>query len=187
MNFLAGEKVKHTMREREGVFVQAAAEPGYGLVDYGSGPEMVSLKYLALAFAKRTPMQHVLATDPAALLGFADEFKSKHGVVRVYGAPKYIDSVSEQLSACCSALTPTTAVDYIKVAPTDLSCGPKFSISMDSISQSLVDRLGVLVWDRTNSRSHGVKIQSKPLVEYLLREHNIIPALPCAWRGRSIK
>ncbi len=177
MKFLVGEKVKNTMRDKVGVVMSVSVTTA--LVDYGNNVqgELTSLKYLELV-KQRTPFMHILATDPSALLIFADEFKAKHGIIRVYAAPKHLDALSEQLSACCSALTPTTAADYIKVLPTDLSQGPKFSITMDNISQSLIDRLGCLVWSRTSSRRSTVTINSHSLVEYLLREHNVIPALP---------
>ncbi len=187
MAFLVGEKVKNIMRGKVGTVIGSLPEKNFPkevvaasiCVDYGNGPEVSSLKYLALAVAKRTPFMHILATDPSALLIFADEFKAKHGIIRVYAALKHLDALSEQLSACCSALTPTTVADYIKVLPTDLSQGPKFSITMDNISQSLIDRLGCLVWSRTSSRrTNTVTINSRSLVEYLLREHTVIPALP---------
>ena len=177
MTFLVGEKVKHTIREREGIFVQAAAEPGYGLVDYGSGPEMVSLKHLALAVAKRTAFQQLLATDPDALLAFAAYFKNG-GRIEICSSPQALDRAAERVSSN-SSLSLTDALDYIKVV-SEKSQAYKYDIVVPAgLPTELAARLSVLLWERGKgshrARKGEVQINSTGLAEYLMREHGVLP------------
>jgi hypothetical protein len=184
VNFLAGEKVKHTVREREGVFVQALSAE-LALVDFGYGHERASLKHLALVIAKRTPFMHILATDPSALCELAANIKEFGGRIEVSTSPQVLEKAADRLSAN-SSLSPTEAVDYIKVC-SEKSHSTKYDIMVMSATfpPQLAARLGVILKKAEadaaelpigkRAYSGEWQISSNPLAEYLLREHDILP------------
>ena len=183
MNFLVGEQVKNTMRDKLGIVT--AIEGEIALVNYGVGPERTSLKYLALAVAKRTPFMHILATDPSALSELASNIKEFGGRIEVSTSPQVLEKAADRLSAN-SSLSPTEAVDYIKVC-SEKSHSTKYDIMVMSATfpPQLAARLGVILKraekDTTElplgKRAHRGEwqISCNPLAEYLMREHSVLP------------
>lgn len=171
--FLLGDKVKHTMQEREGVIVHFESET-LALVDYGQGPKKTSLKYLELV-SKGTDVQQALRKDPAALELFATHYKATSGRIEISCQPSCIDQEASRLSQV-SCLSEINAIDYIKPT-TEASHGAKYDILVGAdLPIGLADRLGVFFHvDGLRARDGEVQVNSRPLAEWLMRTHNVLP------------
>ncbi len=171
--FLQGDKVKNTMREREGVVVGMETET-LALVDYGRGPEKASVKNLELV-SKGTDVQQALRKDPEALESFAEHFKRCGGRIEITCQPSKASMLASELSSV-SKLSELDAADYIRET-TEASHAAKFDILVDAgLPVGLSDRLGVFFHvDGLRARHGEVQVNSRPLAEWLLWTHNVTP------------
>ena len=124
---------------------------------------------------KETDVQQALRHDPEALGMFAKAFKDNGGRIEVTTSPSVADQAYDDLSDV-SSLSPVDAVDYIRLA-TDRTHGTKFDILVkDKFPAGLSDRLGVFFHaSGLRAKPGEVQINSRPLAEWLMKEHNILP------------
>lgn len=168
--FFVGDKVKNTMRDREGV-VEGFKNDTLLLVNYGSGPEVTSPKNLAL-LSKVTDVRLALKQDPALVQQFAEIFKPV-GRIMISCQASRIDKLANDLSAV-SGLSEIEAVDYISPA-SERTHAAKFYILVpkDAVS-SLLTRLGTF-FDVLVTGENEAQINSRSLSEWLMREHGVLP------------
>jgi len=182
MKFFIGDKVKNTMRDREGVIT--AIGTVLADVDYGCGPQTTSIAYLEL-LSKRTPFQNALCTSPETLNEFAAIFLA-HGRMEISCGPSYVERAADRVSAN-SKFSSSEALDYLNVV-TEKTVGMKYDmlVAADSVPVDLAERLGVVLYPSStdNGRKAGfgkralrgeLQINCTELAEYLLREHNFTP------------
>jgi len=171
--FLHGDKVKHTLQDREGVIVSFESET-LALVDYGQGPKKTSVKYLKLV-SKGRAVQLALRNDPAALELFAAHYKATNGRTEITCQPTCIDKEASKLSQM-SSLSEINAIDYIKET-TEASHGAKYDILVGAnLPAGLADRLGVFFhMDGLRARDGEAQVNSRSLAEWLIRVHGVLP------------
>jgi len=174
MDFLINDRVKNTMRDREGIFKGLnLASPRLAFVDYGSGIECTSVTYLEL-ISKGTDVHQALRNDPEALGLFAEYFK-KSGRIEISCQPSKVEKLAADLSEF-SSLSEIEAVNYIK-ATTEASHAAKFDILISNdIPQSLSERLGVYFKsDGLRAKAGEFQINSRSLAEWLMQTHDVLP------------
>jgi len=122
---------------------------------------------------KLTDVQKALQTDPESLAIFLQVFK-KSGRILISAAPDTAELLAAQLSSV-SRLTPSEAVDYIRVV-TDRTHASKFDIIISDPPIGLADRLRVNFHLNGHRAKKGeVQINSRPLAEWLMKEHDVVP------------
>lgn len=170
MDFLIGDKVKHVVREREGV-VEGFKTETLLFVNYGNGPETVSRTNLLL-LDKGTDVQQIRRNDPEALNLLLPHIRR----IEISCCPKGVDKLCAELSSIVSGLTEIDAVDYIRVV-TDDSHGAKFDTLIDqNIPEGLTDRLRLLFKkDGHRAKKGEMQSGSRPLAEWLMETHSILP------------
>src|SRR5271154_641971 len=91
MSFITGDRVRNTMREREGVVLGFETET-LALVDYGQGPEKASVRNLTLLAPKHTKQTREERLRRAELVSedFLDYLRLVGVSIRVYCAEEHV-------------------------------------------------------------------------------------------------
>jgi len=167
------DKVKNTMRGRDGVFAGLSDNPLVAFVDYGTGPERTSVKYLELV-SKGTDVQHALRDDPAVLELIWSQYQSG-GRLLISCQGSKIESLANQLSQMTS-LREIDATEYISAA-SEKTHAMKFYVMLPaSADDEFYKRVSNFFGTRTTLAStKEVQYNSRGLAEWLMKEHGILP------------
>jgi hypothetical protein len=170
--FRNGDKVKNTMRGREGVYAGAENETT-ALVDYGNGPEKTSFKYLELV-SKPNDAELALRSQPAEMELLAQHFLSTGGRIEITCQSTLVDKEAARLSEV-SSLSEIDATDYIKPV-SELSHGAKFDIIIsDKLPEGLQKLRGTLFKKGLRSGKGELQVNSRTLAEWLMKTKNVLP------------
>jgi hypothetical protein len=189
MNFFIGEKVRNTMRDRDGIIAEVLSDD-FVFVNYVgiATPQKTSVSNLTL-LSKRSSFKQVLASNPAALQEFAGRAKDA-GVrcrIEVHCGKGHTEETAEDISAN-SSLSPTAALDFINETAQDYS-SHGFTICMpeELMPKELIVSLGRIFWTNYKTgaetrepvghraKKGEVQINSADLARWLMREYNILP------------
>jgi len=173
MKLLLNDKVKHTLREKEGSITNLTENPEFVLVDYGRGPEKTSVKYLELV-SKGTDVQHALRNDPAVLALIWEQYQNG-GRLLISCQGSGVERLASQLSQITS-LSEIDATDYISAA-SEKTHAMKFYVMLPATADDeFYKRVSNFFGTRTTlANTREVQYNSRSLAEWLMKEHEVLP------------
>ncbi len=171
--FLLNDKVKHILREKDGIVAGFTENPEVILVDFGRGPEKTSVKYLELV-SKGTDVQQALRADPAILALIWEQYRNG-GRLLISCQGSVVERLASQISQITS-LSEIAVTEYISAA-SEKTHAMKFYIMLPATSNDdFYERVSTFFGSRTTLAStKEVQYNSRSLAEWLMKEHEVLP------------